>query len=164
MGANKTKTTSKQELFKCSRCQQYKSKSDFFKRKNRASGMVPQCKECDKKRLREYARKNPATRLQTHVNWRIKNKEKVKEYHKKYIAKCNQLILEHKNKPCADCGKTFPPYVMDFDHRDPSKKLYLISRIARIKSVSKILAEIEKCDLVCSNCHRERTFGKAKQH
>lgn len=68
-------------------------------------------------------------------------------------------IKEQKNKPCMDCGISFPYYVMDFDHRDPSQKSANLARMLS-HSFSEIIAEIAKCDVVCSNCHRERTYGK----
>lgn len=56
-----------------------------------------------------------------------------------------------------DCGQTFPMCVMDFDHRDPSLKCFGIGQYKE-GSVTKLLAEIAKCDVVCANCHRIRTF------
>jgi len=46
---------------------------------------------------------------------------------------------------------------MDFDHRDGATKIAEISNLAHSGSTKKLLVEIEKCDLVCSNCHRIRT-------
>ena len=48
---------------------------------------------------------------------------------------------------------------MDFDHRNPAEKEYFISKITRTQSAERIKKELAKCDLVCSNCHRERTHG-----
>ena len=62
--------------------------------------------------------------------------------------------------PCMDCGGSFPPECMDFDHRDPSSKRMPVSKAVE-KSWKTLLEEIEKCDLVCANCHRVRT---RKQH
>lgn len=73
-------------------------------------------------------------------------------YNKRYI---NSLKA---GRPCHDCGQTFPPFVMDFDHRDPSDKKYTISRMYD-HSNETIDKEIAKCDLVCANCHRIRTFA-----
>lgn len=58
-----------------------------------------------------------------------------------------------------DCGVVYPPYVLDFDHRDPSTKKFNIAMHVRQVSRQRLLAEIEKCDIVCANCHRIRTFG-----
>lgn len=64
-----------------------------------------------------------------------------------------------KANPCVDCGVSYPPYVMDFDHRDPTLKLKSVGAMALSASWKAIEAEIAKCDLVCANCHRERTYG-----
>lgn len=65
-----------------------------------------------------------------------------------------------KNVPCMDCGVKYPPYVMDFDHRPDEKKLGNIAHMINNNQKSKIFAEIKKCDIVCSNCHRERTNSR----
>lgn len=63
-----------------------------------------------------------------------------------------------KDHPCSDCGNKFPPECMDFDHRDRSQKKFGISgAISSTRSKESILKELEKCDLVCANCHRIRT-------
>jgi hypothetical protein len=68
------------------------------------------------------------------------------------------LMHQAKAKPCADCGQQFPYYVMDFDHRPGESKnrayMYLVASQA---SQASLLAEIAKCDVVCANCHRERS-------
>jgi hypothetical protein len=65
-----------------------------------------------------------------------------------------------KDVPCMDCGMKYPYYVMDLDHREPSKKSGNINTIMTKGSWKKFLVEIDKCDVVCANCHRERTWKK----
>lgn len=65
-----------------------------------------------------------------------------------------------KSVPCMDCKKQYPYYVMDFDHRDGSTKEYNLSQM-RFVSKEKFLEEASKCDIVCSNCHRERTYQRS---
>lgn len=77
-------------------------------------------------------------------------------------AKKRQMLQELKKVPCMDCGKIYPPYVMDFDHRDPSEKVLNLSKVYAFGK-EKLLAEVKKCDIVCSNCHRIRTFSR-KDH
>jgi hypothetical protein len=48
---------------------------------------------------------------------------------------------------------------MDFDHRNPEEKEYEISKLISGCQLTKLWKELEKCDVVCANCHRERTFG-----
>ena len=62
--------------------------------------------------------------------------------------------------PCVDCGRTFPYFVMQFDHRDPREKKYLVSQMVGRTGTETILAEVRKCDIVCTNCHRERTYQR----
>lgn len=70
----------------------------------------------------------------------------------------NILINTYKNRPCMDCGIQYPPYVMDLDHRDPTQKVLKISTMRRKRmAFSVIVEEMEKCDVVCANCHRVRT-------
>lgn len=60
--------------------------------------------------------------------------------------------------PCEDCGRAFPYFVMDFDHRPGEIKEFNIGDAGWLGySASRVMAEINKCDLVCSNCHRIRT-------
>ena len=74
-----------------------------------------------------------------------------------------------KNKPCEDCGGSFPPECMDFDHLNPQTKRFTISTRAicgdgfNEKKKMDILKEISRCRLICANCHRIRTaaqFGR----
>ncbi len=66
-----------------------------------------------------------------------------------------KLIEAHGGK-CVDCGNSYPPYNMEFDHRDPKEKSFTIA-YGGTKSYEKLLEESNKCDLVCSLCHGERT-------
>ena len=75
----------------------------------------------------------------------------VPSYYKK-----KELINSAKKKPCADCGKRFPSVCMDFDHRPGCGKSMNLSQMGNAR-LELIVAEIAKCDVVCSNCHRIRT-------
>jgi hypothetical protein len=48
---------------------------------------------------------------------------------------------------------------MDFDHREGEKKFFEMNRVNRV-TMRAIKREIEKCDVVCANCHRERTYRR----
>lgn len=58
--------------------------------------------------------------------------------------------------PCVDCGGTFPPCVMDYHHIDEGQKVESLGRALSNWSKARLLEEIKKCELVCSNCHRIR--------
>lgn len=93
----------------------------------------------------------------------IKNKNKCKvcanKYHYSKIRKRRKMVNELKrNKPCLDCGKNYHPIAMDFDHIGSDKEDDITSLIERCVSQERIISEIAKCELVCANCHRIRTF------
>jgi hypothetical protein len=69
-----------------------------------------------------------------------------------------ELLTRPRCVPCLDCALSFPSFVMEFDHRDPQTKRALVSRMAGRASDRRILDEVAKCDVVCANCHRHRTF------
>ncbi len=78
------------------------------------------------------------------------------------------LVDSLKADPCTDCGQTFQPWQMDFDHRPGTQKVGSIAVLIGHRNENKVLAEIAKCDLVCAVCHRRRTharkeYGKPKQ-
>ena len=66
--------------------------------------------------------------------------------------------IKYKGSSCLDCGISFPeePYVIfDFHHRDPSQKDVDWGKL-KLRSQKSINTELDKCDLLCSNCHRKR--------
>lgn len=66
-----------------------------------------------------------------------------------------KFVNNLKNAPCLDCGLTFPPVCMDFDHVRGHKRKNVSAMNAFSASV--VTNEIAKCDLVCAVCHRVRT-------
>jgi rRNA-processing protein FCF1 len=70
------------------------------------------------------------------------------------------LLDRLRDVPCADCGGHFEACAMDFDHRDPAAKRYTVTRMIGRAGTERILAEVAKCDIVCANCHRLRTFDR----
>ena len=62
-------------------------------------------------------------------------------------------------KPCTDCGVTYPPPCMEWDHvPERGPKMFNLGRADF--SMDRVLAEIKKCDLVCACCHRIRTWNR----
>jgi hypothetical protein len=49
---------------------------------------------------------------------------------------------------------------MEFDHRDPATKRAGVSRMLGHAGLDRILAEVAQCDIVCVNCHRNRTYRR----
>lgn len=80
------------------------------------------------------------------------NREKTRERNREFIRKA-------KDVPCADCGVKYPYYVMDFDHLS-DKEWNIAKMVGQCAPLERIQKEVDKCDVVCSNCHRERTHSR----
>ncbi len=95
-----------------------------------------------------------------------KYKDTYKARDKKVREQSRELIHNLKaNKPCSDCGIIYPHYVMQFDHVK-GEKLFNISmrRYNNENSKKMLLDEIDKCELVCANCHAARSFNRGQHH
>ena len=58
---------------------------------------------------------------------------------------------------CAVCGYNKMPAVLELDHIDRSKKTMRMKKAAQHMSWARIHAELENCQVLCANCHREKT-------
>lgn len=81
--------------------------------------------------------------------------------HARQWAKRCAMVDALKDKPCADCGIQYLPPAMDFDHLPGVDKLFDIAN-HKMGAWSDVLAEIAKCEVVCSNCHRIRTWSRGR--
>lgn len=103
--------------------------------------------------------KDPEKQKQAQHASYLKRKDKLLEHGREYKKSRREYIRQSKlGKACFDCGIIYPYYVMDYDHRDPNTKVTNLARMPRC-SLETIQKEIDKCDLVCSNCHRMRTHN-----
>lgn len=77
-------------------------------------------------------------------------------------ARIREIIVEAKNRPCADCGKRYPTCAMDLDHVRGEKKFKVSEavQLAYGSTLDQLRAEIAKCQVVCANCHRIRTAAR----
>lgn len=79
------------------------------------------------------------------------NSQVVCEYRRRLKLK----LIAHKGGKCQLCGYDKPvPGAYDFHHRDPSQKSFGISG-STIRAWKVLVKELEKCDLLCRNCHAE---------
>lgn len=82
-------------------------------------------------------------------------KEKTLQRQNKRRQKSKEWIINIKKKlSCVKCGES-RWWVLDFHHKDPTKKEGSISRLIRNTTKEKATKEIEKCEVLCSNCHRD---------
>lgn len=63
--------------------------------------------------------------------------------------------------PCADCGESFPPPVLQWDHLPGYTKIGHLSELTVNRPRTLVLEELKKCELVCANCHAIRTWQRA---
>ena len=94
------------------------------------------------------------------------NREKLHGSHREVNAKGRErnreYVNEHKKKhPCVDCGMT-DIRCLDFDHLG-DKKSNISVMVHTSRALSVIKAEIEKCEVRCSNCHRIKTWERRQQ-
>ncbi len=75
-----------------------------------------------------------------------------------FFEEVRSFVREYKREfgMCTDCEEDYPPYILEFDHLDPTTKRFNIGDASSVPSLEALQEEIDKCDLVCSNCHKER--------
>jgi len=124
--------------------------------------MSEQEKKAKKKAYGKARRATPQYKKRI-AEYRLKHKDKIRKqqsynYHNKYkheIAKIRKYIDSFKEAGCLHCGYNKHPCAIDFHHRDPKTKVYLLSQISmHTKDIDIIKREIDKCDVLCANCHR----------
>lgn len=117
----------------CSTCKEVKNKEDFYLNKD-TNRYNSTCKSC------------------------YRDKARLK-YHKR----ANDLNDYKCKIGCNKCKDT-RGYVLDFHHKDPSTKSFSISSNPNVSiSNKKFIEEIEKCVLLCANCHREFHYLENKE-
>lgn len=86
------------------------------------------------------------------------------EERKKYLAwavaerrrKLKEMAVEYKGGRCMDCGYQKCQAALHFHHRDPAQKEFGVSVNGMTRTWEAIRVELDKCDLICANCHAER--------
>lgn len=131
----------------CCSCRIAKSSDKFYSNKTKADGLQPSCIDCKKiynqahykKDIEAYKKRNKAHNARSRAEFRL-------------------WMVELKSKPCTDCKETYHPCQMDFDHVRGEKE-FEIGQAACL-SRERVEQEIQKCELVCANCHRLRTYKR----
>jgi hypothetical protein len=130
--------------YRCSMCNEWKPAEGFHVNRASKLGFSTRCRDCHAAYVRTASRRaaNRAYEARRRIERRTER----------------QAIIDRlRDRPCFDCDGTFPSYVMEFDHRDPSVKAYGIISLLSNGTLAALMAEVAKCDVVCANCHRIRT-------
>lgn len=132
---------------RCGVCGEAKPLDEFHRNRSRSDGRQTACKVCNIERNRRWYRENPEARPRRMDEYARKRR---REKHRMIVT----YLLEH---PCVDCGEA-DPVVLEFDHlRDKTKNVSAMLN----SSWPRILQEIQKCEVVCANCHRRRTAKRS---
>lgn len=110
----------------------------------------------------------------------MENRDKIKEYENRMYATHPEYAEHRKNYAkdryasrrefidtykvthgCIDCGYNAEACALQFDHRDPSIKEFTIAEGTNL-SLDKLIAEINKCDIRCANCHLIKTRDRGE--
>ncbi len=82
-----------------------------------------------------------------------------KEYMKAAVIKRRKKVrlmaIEHLGGKCERCGYKKCVRALSFHHKDPAQKSFGISAQGMTRSWEKVKQEVEKCMLLCANCHME---------
>jgi hypothetical protein len=78
----------------------------------------------------------------------------------RYYTVQNFLRSYKTEKGCADCGYNSHHAALEFDHVLSGKEL----NVCTAKSIEQAKKEIEKCEVVCSNCHKIRTYNRLQKN
>ncbi len=107
--------------------------------------------------------KNKEDQLTCQRRWYHNNKEKQYNWNKKYKASIRKLFWEYKQTlKCESCGESDAACLV-FHHINPKEKeMSIASVVGRGWGWDRILKEINKCQVLCANCHRKLHFSREK--
>lgn len=130
----------------CNGCLERKSVNEFHFRSQSQNTRAPRCKACKKNQDANIW--SAGTKKVTSLENMLERKRKSRDYVWSILVKSE----------CADCGNA-DPLVMEFDHL--GNKVYNVSSMMQKGyAVSALAKEIAKCEVVCANCHRKRTYAR----
>lgn len=133
---------------KCNSCKLVQAIEKFSWKNKNKNIKAGKCKSCHK----EYAKTHYTSNCKSYKDRAYKNNKTYRKRNKKYID-------ELKSVPCMDCGNSYDPVCMDFDHlRDKIKNVANLAKDSF--SLASLNKEIDKCEVVCANCHRLRSKNR----
>jgi hypothetical protein len=133
---------------RCCLCKEKKQELEFGWKNQSQQIRHPVCKPCQREKSKQHYHANKKQYLAKNAAYTKQVQTKMREF--------------KTAKGCTDCGET-DHRCLDFDHVDPSSKTGNVATLARSWSYQRLLTEIEKCVVRCSNCHRKRTFDSTTE-
>lgn len=111
----------------------------------------------------EYYIKNKEQKDKQNKLWQQTHRLETRLYRRQWKAKKPIVVYIRTTKesnPCSDCKQFYPYYVMDFDHIQGQKLFKLGDAHQQNKTMQEVQQELSKCELVCANCHRVRSWKR----
>jgi hypothetical protein len=145
---------------RCGKCGKEKPETEFAFRQGHSGRLRSYCKLCMAAYHHAWIRKDYLARKDYCLTRVIARRKFLKSEARR------QMLDYLKGKSCEFCGES-DIRTLDFDHIDPSIKSFSVAHgIGMAMTWKAIFAEIQKCRLICANCHRKRTaeqFGWYRQ-
>jgi hypothetical protein len=129
---------------RCPRCCQEKPRAEFTSNVSRDDGLQVYCLSC----MRAYRREHYKNNKGPYIERARRQGRNVREI----VKRTKQAF-----GICLDCRQEWPWYVLQYDHRPGEMKLM---KVGRASTLNQARQEIAKCDIVCANCHAERTWQR----
>lgn len=142
----------------CSKCGKEKKLAAFATFRSRKGELRRRgiCKEC----RGQYAHDNFDRLQEWRKGYNAANRSKNAQRSADLRARNRAVVWKFKSRPCADCGKEWPPVAMDLDHPKGNKYANISKLVSSSYSEERVLEEIKECEVVCACCHRLRTHAR----
>lgn len=129
----------------CNKCGVLKPLSEYNKNSKKKDGVQTWCRECTKVRNNER-----------YANDR-EHRDRIARNNRNNILRNRELVRKFKSQGCLLCSEK-ELVALDLHHLDPSTKEAHVSELLTY-GPKKLLSEIEKCVILCANCHRKVHAG-----
>ena len=111
-------------------------------------------KDNDKEKSQEWRDKRKKEKSIYDKQWRKDNYDRIRECERKRLKETKEFVANYKKSHgCAICGYNKCAQALDFHHENDDKDFAIASNMTI--GLEKLLAEMEKCTVLCANCHRE---------
>jgi hypothetical protein len=134
---------------RCGRCGETKAVEEFAWRRKARGQRDNYCRTC----RAAYKQEHYALNRERYIGAAVRRRAAVASERAAYLV---EFFATH---PCVDCGES-DPLVLEFDHLGDES--FNIAKGLRDRSWVALMEEMDKCDVVCANCHRRRTAVRGR--
>ena len=140
------------------------------------------CKECREQKFKErhkeqskrFHKENPTKYLvanrKRYYNNLEKSRKYARDYHNRNKEKINErvreirrinktILVNYKGGECEKCGYNGCLGALEFHHVDGKKEFEIGKKTNTLKGIDKLKKEVDKCELLCANCHKEKHYN-----